>query len=337
MAETYPIRWGFCCASKIANDVSLAMDTVMANGHRKVAVAARNVKKAEEFSQEHKFEKFYGSYQQLADDSEVEIVYVSSLHPQHYELSKLFMEHGKHVLCEKPLTMKLEHTLDLIRIAKEKKVFFMEGFWSRFFPVYEAVKKHVDNGDIGEVHQIHAHLHANSPSERMTNVDLGGSAWFDMGVYTLNLADFIYDSYPIEIKSVSERLSETVDKEMLVCLKYEGAKCALLSTSLTCSRPNTAMICGTKGYINLTSPFFNSATEYEILKAGESTPTRYEHPLSDVRKDDYQYVNGDGFKYELEHIRKCLRELKVIESPIMTHKATERLARVNEEIMIKQL
>ena len=79
----------------------------------------------------------------------VEIVYVSSLHPQHFELCKLYLEANKNVLCEKPLTMKLSHTEELVRLAREKGLFFMEGFWSRFFPVYQSVKKHVSNGDIG--------------------------------------------------------------------------------------------------------------------------------------------------------------------------------------------
>ena len=146
-----PLRWGFCCAGRIASDFSLAMDNVLSNGHHKVAVAARDSSKAEEFAKSHNFGRSYGSYEELAEDSEVEIVYVSSLHPQHYELCRLFLENGKNVLCEKPLTMQLKHTEDLVALAREKKLFFMEGFWSRFFSVYESVKRHIENGDIGEL------------------------------------------------------------------------------------------------------------------------------------------------------------------------------------------
>ncbi len=150
-----PIKWGFCCAGKIANDFSLAMDMVMysedgkTKQHEKVAVAARSSERAEEFAEKHGFRKSYGSYEDLANDSEVQIVYVSSVHPRHFELSKMYLNKNKHVLCEKPLTMSVKETGELVALAKEKKVFFMEGFWSRFFPAYQTAKKLVEDGKVG--------------------------------------------------------------------------------------------------------------------------------------------------------------------------------------------
>ena len=185
----------------------------------------------------------------------------------------------------------------------------------------------------GEIRQVHAHFHVNNPSERMTAAELGGSAWYDIGVYCLNLADFIYDSYPTQISAVSDRLSETVDKDMVVSLKYEGGKLASLSTSISCSRPNTAIICGTKGYIEIEPPLFNCPTEFEMFKDGDSQPTKHTFDLSNYRAEDYVYPHGDGFKYEIEHVRHCMRELQVLESPVMTFAATERLARVTDELM----
>lgn len=83
-----------------------------------------------------------------------EVVYLGMLNPQHFDVAKLMLNNGKHVLCEKPLTMNLKQTKQLIDLAKEKKLFLMEGIWSRCFPVYEAVKKEIDSGSIGEVQQV---------------------------------------------------------------------------------------------------------------------------------------------------------------------------------------
>lgn len=76
------------------------------------------------------------------------------MHPQHFEIAKLMLNHGKHVLCEKPLTMNLKQTTELINLAKEKKLFLMEGIWSRCFPIYEIVKKEIESGSIGEIYQV---------------------------------------------------------------------------------------------------------------------------------------------------------------------------------------
>lgn len=83
-----------------------------------------------------------------------DVVYIGTLHPQHFEIAKLMLNHGKHVLCEKPLTMNLKQTTELINLAKEKKLFLMEGIWSRCFPIYEILKKEIKSGSIGEIYQV---------------------------------------------------------------------------------------------------------------------------------------------------------------------------------------
>ena len=143
------VRWGFCSAGKVANDFSLAMDSVLEGKHRKVAVAAQSIERVKKFAEDHHFEKFYGTYKELAEDEEIDVVYVSSLNTTHSELSKMFLEHGKHVVCEKPLTPSFDETKDLVDAAKNSNLFFMEAVWSRCFPVYDHVKKLCDEGTIG--------------------------------------------------------------------------------------------------------------------------------------------------------------------------------------------
>ena len=121
-----PTRWGIFGASKIAHDFFVAMKTLPENEHKLIAVAARSLDRALEFAEKHNIEKAYGSYLELAQDDCVEVVYVSTIHPQHSTLCKLALNHGKHVLCEKPMTMNFKDTKELLELAKSKGLFIME-------------------------------------------------------------------------------------------------------------------------------------------------------------------------------------------------------------------
>lgn len=83
-----------------------------------------------------------------------DIVFVSVLNLQHYEVTKLMLENGKHVLCEKPMGMTYKQTKSLVDLAREKKLFLLEGMWSRFFPAYDALDKHITSGGLGDIYHI---------------------------------------------------------------------------------------------------------------------------------------------------------------------------------------
>lgn len=119
-------RWGIFGASRISHDFILAMKTLPENEHIVVAVSSRSLERAAEFSDKHNIENAYGSYEELAKDKSVEIVYVGTIHPHHAALCKLALYHGKHVLCEKPMTMNLKDTKELFDLAKAKGLFIME-------------------------------------------------------------------------------------------------------------------------------------------------------------------------------------------------------------------
>ena len=119
-------RWGIFGASRIAHDFIVAMKTLPEDEHTVVAVSSRSLERATEFAKRHGVEKAYGSYEELARDKNVEVVYVSTIHPEHALLCKLALNHGKHVLCEKPMTMNLKDTKELFELAKAKGLFIME-------------------------------------------------------------------------------------------------------------------------------------------------------------------------------------------------------------------
>lgn len=148
------LRWGIASAGKISHDFVNAVGTLPASDHKVVAVAARSQSTADTFAQLHSIPQAYEGYEHLANDRNVDVVYVGTLNPQHYEVARLMLENGKHVLCEKPMCMNAAQVTALTRFAAERKLFLMEAIWSRFFPSYQYVRKQIRNGAIGEVRQV---------------------------------------------------------------------------------------------------------------------------------------------------------------------------------------
>ncbi|KAJ8247939.1 hypothetical protein GJAV_G00252320 [Gymnothorax javanicus] len=186
-------RWGICGAGKISHDFAVAMKTLPAGDHKIVAVAARTLHNAEEFAKRHGIPKAYGSYEELAKDPEIDIVYVGILHTQHLPAGQLFLRAQKNVLCEKPFAMNSREVKQLIASARDNNVFLMEAIWSRFFPVYKELCRSLAEGAVGEVKIVMAYLGApllHIP--RLVEKELGGGALLDIGVYCLQFALMVF-------------------------------------------------------------------------------------------------------------------------------------------------
>lgn len=148
------LRWGIASAGKISHDFVTAVGTLPAADHRVVAVAAREHAKAQAFAELHGIERSYEGYERLARDHDVDVVYVGTLNPQHYEVILLMLQNGKNVLCEKPLCMNERQTAHVIAVAKERKLFLMEAIWSRLFPAYQYIRRQIQSGVLGVVKEV---------------------------------------------------------------------------------------------------------------------------------------------------------------------------------------
>lgn len=126
--------------------------------HQIVAIAARDIVRAEAFAKKFDIPKAYGSYLELAQDPDVEVAYIGTINPFHLEVSQLMLDHGKHVLCEKPLTLNVKQATTLLSYAEEKGLFLMEALWSRFLPSYQYVRSQVQSGALGKISYVEAEL-----------------------------------------------------------------------------------------------------------------------------------------------------------------------------------
>lgn len=147
------LKWGIASAGKISHDFVTAIGTLA--DHRVVAVAARDLSRSKEFAQLHDIDKYYDAYMDLANDPNVEVVYIGVLNPQHFPVAMLMLEHGKHVLCEKPLCMNEREVRELVTFAERNKLFLMEAIKSRFYPSYEYLREQIANDNLGVIREVH--------------------------------------------------------------------------------------------------------------------------------------------------------------------------------------
>lgn len=150
------LKWGIASSGRAAHDFVNAIGTLDQDQHQVIAIGARDLSRAQEFAKRFGIPKAHGSYLELAQDPNVAVVYVGTLNPQHLEVAQLMLEHGKHVLVEKPLCLNKKQAQKLIAYAKQKGLFLMEAIWSRFFPSYQYVRQQIQNGALGDIVSVEA-------------------------------------------------------------------------------------------------------------------------------------------------------------------------------------
>ncbi|KAK3929948.1 Trans-1,2-dihydrobenzene-1,2-diol dehydrogenase, partial [Frankliniella fusca] len=252
------------------------------------------------------------------------VVYVGTINPYHYEVSKLMLEHGKHVLCEKPLSMNQRDTKELLKIAKEKKLFFMEAIWSRFFPAYELLRKELSSGAIGKVVQLNADFGVHIETARVKQKDLGGGTILDLGVYALQLAVLVFGPImPLSVKAVGHLNTDGVDDSAAIVLSYPGSRTACLTTSSLINMENNAIIYGTSGRIKVCQPFWCPTSVITRDKTSEFVLPTAAQP--------FNFANSCGLRYEAAEVRRCIND-GLYESPKMTHEESIIISKLQDEI-----
>ena len=311
------IKWGIIGCGKIAHkfvsDLALIDDAVL------TAVASRSNEKADEFAQKHMAKKAFGSYDELFLDPEVDIVYIATPHHLHAELSIKAMENNKHVLCEKPLSINHIEAISIIETSRRTKRFFMEALWTRFNPSFVEVKKRIDDGEIGEIKYINADFAFRSEfstGDRTLDINLGGGALLDIGIYPAFLA-YIMLGVPKEIvaKSIFHKTASS-DVQTSMIFQYAEAQ-AILYSSFESQSDMVARISGTKGQIYLNDRWHH-ADGYTLIKNDQA------------EKFDLQ-VMGNGYTYEIIECHNCLISNK-IESKDWSHQNSLELITILDDV-----
>jgi len=306
--------WGFI---GLGNIVKRMMSALPAVPNAVLAAAgSRDAAKAEAFAREYGFAKSYGSYTECINDPDVDIVYIALPHPMHVPLTIEALEAGKAVLCEKPAAVNAADMKHVAECAHKNNVFFMEGMWTRFFPVNRAVKAIIDSGRAGMVTLIDvdfgfgnwSNRNPANPQARLFASQMAGGSLLDVGVYTASYCDYMKNGMmPSKIKAVSTKTNTGVDGMTAFIMQYGDGCLSMQRSSIIQTTRTCATIYCEKCTIEV--PGFWHPTKATVAWKDTSTSDTIEIPLV--------HGIGEGFYYECEEVMRCL-DAGLKESPVMT-------------------
>jgi len=272
---------------------------------RIIGVASLTPEKADHFAKAHRIPKSYTKYESLAEDPDIDIIYVATLHNAHYNNTQMALHSGKHVLCEKPFTLNAAQAKDLIETARVKNLFLMEAMWTRFLPASQKIKQLIDQGAIGEIITLRAEFGFYSPwnpNDRLHNLNMAGGALLDIGIYPVSYAHWIFGEKPLKVYGSAYIGSTHVDEHSTYLLTFSKGRSALLFSSFNIKMPNEALIAGTKGYIRIPN-FFKPTKFWMHDQKGKQHIFRIPY-------------KSTGLQYQVKTASDCIGKGD-IESPIM--------------------
>lgn len=302
------IRWGILGAGRIAR--KFAADLTLVNDAKLVAVGARTKEGADAFAAEFNIPHSHGSYADLVTNPEVDIIYVATTHNFHHGHTLLCLNNNKAVLCEKPFGMNAKQVKEMIAVARERKIFLMEAFWTKFLPQYNKVLEMIDEGKIGDIRSIRADFGFRPPepvSPRLYDPALGGGSLLDIGIYPIFITLSLLGR-PDVIEAFMSPASTGVDLQCAMLFKYNNGALAQLFSTNDSNTATEADISGTKGRIRMRGRFheLSAVIDYTSGRADEMQPVAFDKDQS-----------GWGYQYEARHAGECLRK-GLTESPVMT-------------------
>lgn len=294
------IKWGIIgtgdIARKFASELSSLKDAEI------VAVGSRSKETAERFGKDFDIPRRYASYGALAEDMEIDVVYIANLHPWHKDSVLQCLRKNKAVLCEKPFAMNSAEAVEMVECARRQKVFLMEAMWTHCFPAIIEVRKLIMQQAIGDVRLMEAcfcNRATWNPQGRLFNLNLGGGALLDVGVYNVALAHLVFDRRPSQIKSIAHIGKSEVDEQCSIILGYDNGAIATLMCALRTKAPyHEAAIYGTDGWIKIPSLFWQ--------------PDRIIVNYNNHKEQEIKFERvGSGYSYEALEVMRCLREKKL--------------------------
>jgi predicted dehydrogenase len=314
------VRWGILGTGKIAALFATGLATLPEA--ELVAVGSRAEQTAREFGARFNVSHghCHGSYEDLANDPLVDVIYVATPHMLHKDCTLLCLAAGKPVLCEKPLAINATEAQEMIAAARRQNLFLMEAMWTRFTPVMQKVRALLAEKAIGEVRMLSADFGFRAelnPSHRLFSPAYGGGALLDVGTYLVSFSSMVLGR-PSRIVSMAHLGETGVDEQAAMIFGHEGGQLAVLSAAIRTDTPTVATIMGTGGQIDIDSAWYKPTTM--TLKTEGKEPQQFHHALA-----------GNGFNYEAAEVIRCLQKGE-LESPVMPLEESLSIMRTLDEI-----
>ncbi len=297
------LRWGILGTGNIAN--KFAEGLLLLEDAELLAVGSRNQSTADSFGLQFNVPRCYGTYEDLATDQDLDVIYISTPHNLHKENTLLCLSAGKHVLCEKPFAINAGEAREMVRYARENRLFLMDAMWTRYFPLIDDLRSLLQEDAIGTPKILTADFGFKAPynpENRMFNPYLGGGALLDAGVYPVSLASMIFGT-PNKITGFTLIGKTGVDEYSTMLFKYENKQMASLYTSIRLTTPQEAVLLGNRGKILIHAPWWH--------------PSKLTVHLYD--QDDriiQRAYKGTGYHFEAIEVMSCIRHGE-LESKLM--------------------
>lgn len=256
------------------------------------------LKKQKEFADEFGMPAYYGSYEELAADERLDLIYVATPHSRHFEDCMLCLKNGRNVLCEKAFTANKKQAEELLTFAKSKDLFITEAMWTRFLPMRTTLDKLISDGIIGDITSLSANLgYPLSHLERIKKPELAGGALLDLGIYPLNFAVMCFGKDIIDIKSRCVKNEFGVDIHNAMILTFKDGKIAVLHSNTNTTTNGMGILYGSKGRIEFKN--INNCEGIEVI-------------LNDGQRITYDTPPQiTGYEYEVIASLKAISEKKI--------------------------
>lgn len=313
------MRVGFIGAGAHASNMAYTMQNMDKNIVELYAVAARDEMRAKKFADTYGFFRAYGSYEELLNDENVDLVYISTPIAMHYEHIKMSLEKNKNILCEKGFVLNQEQAREVFELAEKKHLLLTEAMWTRFMPSRAMIDKILEQDMIGEVTSLNADLgYSLAHIERLQQLELGGGTVLDLAIYTLNFACMVFKEKVESIHAVCTKTETGADGQDSITLVFENGKIAHLFSSFLVMTDRYGMIYGNKGYIEVQN--INNCEKITVYNLEREKVLEQEVP---------QQITG--LEYEVAACEKALREGR-IECPEMPHQESLRMMEIMDEV-----
>lgn len=272
------IKWAILGPGTIAADFAKAIEEVNGSVY---AVGSRNLEKAKKFASNVNVQKVYGDYEEMLQDDEIDVVYISTPHCNHYEYIMKSLKHNKHVFCEKAITVNGEQLREISNLAKEKNLVVAEAMTIYHMPLYKKLRELVDNGKLGKIKMVQVSfgsLKEYDVNNRFFSQDLAGGALLDIGTYALSFTRYFLSSEPREVLTTVKKFETGVDEQSGIILKNNDDEMAVISLTMRAKQPKKGVVAGELGYITVDNfPRADKATitypdgSVELIEAGETS------------------------------------------------------------------
>ena len=286
-------NWATLGCGVIANELALAMEK---RGQKLYSVANRTKSKAVAFAEKYGIKKVYDSIDEVFDDPNVDIIYISTPHNTHIEYMKKALSSGKHILCEKSITLNSDELAEAVDIAEKNHLILAEAMTIYHMPLYKTLKKRIDSGDFGRLNLIQMNFGSYKEydmNNRFFNRNLAGGALLDIGVYALSCVRWFLDSCPDEIMSQVKTAPTGVDEEAGILLKNKEQQLSTVILSLHSKQPKRATLSFDKAYVEI----------FEYPRGQEATVTYPADGSTEIIKDG---STADALLYEVEDMERAV-------------------------------